>query len=94
MSEATFTFRVDEKLKEAFTHAAKKQDRTGAQLLRDFIRDYVQRQSDEATHDAWIRARIQEALDDPRPDLSESEVDAHFRRRREEALRKAGPSKP
>ena len=41
MSEATFTFRVDESLKEQFTTAAKGRDRTGAQLLRDFMRDFV-----------------------------------------------------
>ena len=43
MSEATFTFRVDEALKNDFTSAAKARDRTGAQLLRDFMREFVQR---------------------------------------------------
>ena len=42
MSEATFTFRVDEALKNDFTSAAKARDRTGAQLLRDFMREFVQ----------------------------------------------------
>ena len=41
MSDATFTFRVDESLKKTFASAAKSHDRTGAQLLRDFMRDYV-----------------------------------------------------
>ena len=41
MSEATFTFRVDEGLKDQFSTAAKSRDRTGAQLLRDFMRDFV-----------------------------------------------------
>ena len=39
MSEATFTFRVDQTLKNAFSTAAKAHDRTGAQLLRDFMRE-------------------------------------------------------
>ena len=34
-------------------------------------------------HDFWFRAQVQEALDDPRPDLSSDEVEAHFTRRRE-----------
>ena len=34
MSEATFTFRVEESLKNEFATAAKARDRTGAQLLR------------------------------------------------------------
>ena len=45
MSEATFTFRVDEALKNDFAAAAKARDRTGAQLLRDFMRAYVQQQA-------------------------------------------------
>ncbi len=44
MGESTFTFRVDESLKNEFAQAAKAQDRTGAQLLRDFMRDVVRQQ--------------------------------------------------
>lgn len=40
MSEATFTFRVDAGLKDEFSPAAKFRARTGAQLLRDFMRDF------------------------------------------------------
>lgn len=39
MSDATFTFRVDEGLKAEFANAAKAHDHTGAQLLRDFMRN-------------------------------------------------------
>ena len=63
MSEATFTFRVDEGLKAEFSNAAKANDRTGAQLLRDFMRDFVQRQQQAADHDAWFRRQVQVGLD-------------------------------
>lgn len=63
MSEATFTFRVDEKLKTEFTTAAKSRDRTGAQLLRDFMRDFVRQQQEAAAHDAWFRRQVQVGLD-------------------------------
>jgi predicted transcriptional regulator len=59
MSDATFTFRVDESLKEQFTAAAKARDRTGAQLLRDFMRDYVRQQQEAAAHGAWFRREVQ-----------------------------------
>lgn len=39
--ETTFTFRVDDELKAAFTRAAAHHDRPGSQLLRDFMRAYV-----------------------------------------------------
>jgi DNA-damage-inducible protein J len=41
-----------------------------------------------ATHDAWFRAKVQEALADPRPAIPHEKVEAHFARRRA-AARKA-----
>lgn len=62
MSEATFTFRVDETLKAEFSTAAKVRDRSSAQLLRDFMREIVQQQ--EATaHDAWFRRQVESGLE-------------------------------
>lgn len=63
MSEATFTFRVDEALKRNFTTAAKASDRTGAQLLRDFMRSFVQQHTQAAEHEAWFREQIQIGID-------------------------------
>jgi len=63
MREATFTFRVDEKLKSDFSLAAKANDRTSARLLRDFMREYVQRQQQTVEHDAWFRRQVQIGLD-------------------------------
>lgn len=58
MNEATFTFRVDEDLKDEFTNAAKDRDRTGAQLLRDFMRDFVKKQQEVTAYDAWFRREL------------------------------------
>lgn len=63
MSEATFTFRVDETLKSEFAAAAKARDRTGAQLLRDFMRDFVREQQEAAEHDAWFHRQVQAGVD-------------------------------
>ncbi|WP_416137206.1 CopG family ribbon-helix-helix protein [Halomonas sp. HK25] len=63
MSDATFTFRVDDALKAEFSQAAKAMDRTGAQLLRDFMRDFVRQQQEAAEHDAWFRRQVQVGLD-------------------------------
>lgn len=38
--ETTFTFRVDSEIKRSFEIAAKANDRTSSQLLREFMRDY------------------------------------------------------
>lgn len=59
MREATFTFRVDETLKSEFTTAAKASDRTGAQLLRDFMREFIKKEQEEAEYDAWYRQQVE-----------------------------------
>ena len=41
-----------------------------------------------AEHDAWFRAKVLEALNDPRPDIPDDEVEAYFAERRAAALRK------
>ncbi len=83
MSEATFTFRVDESLKTAFSAAAKARDRTGAQLLRDFMREFVQQQ-EPADYDAWLRAKVQtsRASADAGRLVPAAEVEAQFAARR------------
>ena len=84
MSDATFTFRVDEALKHDFTTAAKARDRTGAQLLRDFMRDFVQQQQKAAEHDAWFRRQVQIGLDSAKAGnlIPATEVEAKFAARR------------
>ncbi|MFP4896696.1 CopG family ribbon-helix-helix protein [Paraburkholderia sp. EG304] len=83
MSEATFTFRVDETLKTEFSEAAKAHDRTSAQLLRDFMRDYV-RQQQEAEYDVWLRGRVQRSKEsaDAGNLVPAAEVEARFAARR------------
>ncbi len=44
----------------------------------------------DAAHDAWFRAQVQEALDDPRPGMPHDEVEVYFADRREAARRKIG----
>lgn len=84
MNEATFTFRVDEALKSAFADAAKAHDRTGAQLIRDFMRDYVAGQREAVEHDAWFRRQVQVALDSANAGrlIPAAEVEAKFAARR------------
>jgi predicted transcriptional regulator len=84
MRETTFTFRVDESLKDQFTTAAKERDRTGAQLLRDFMRDFVRQQQEAAEHDAWFHRQVQAGLDSANAGnlVSAAEVEARFAAKR------------
>lgn len=49
--------------------------------------------ADPTLHDAWFRAKVQEALEDPRPLIPHEDVEAHFAKRRAAAMRKAGEGK-
>lgn len=84
MSEATFTFRVDKNLKDQFNAAVKDRDRTAAQLLRDFMRDFVRQQQEEAEHDAWFRRQVQVAMDSANAGklVAADEVEARFAAKR------------
>ncbi len=90
MTEATFTFRVDEDLKSEFAAAAKARDRSGAQLLRDFMRDFVRREQDAAAHDAWFRQQVERGVRsaDAGDLVAAEEVESHFSERREATRRR------
>lgn len=90
MSETTFTFRVEEELKTQFTTAAKGRDRSGAQILRDFMRDFVRQQQEAAEHDSWFRREVQRGLDAANAGhlAPADDVEAEFAARRSQTRRK------
>lgn len=44
--------------------------------------------SNSEAHDVWFRAKVLQALEDTRPDLDDSAVQAHFAKRRVTAMRR------
>lgn len=57
MTQTTLNLRIDTELKTDFLAAAKAMDRNGSQLIRDFMRETVQRQ-----HDIWFRDQVQAGI--------------------------------
>jgi DNA-damage-inducible protein J len=47
-------------------------------------------ESDDPEYDAWFRAKVQEALDDPRPDISDREANRRIARLQKELKAKFG----
>ena len=90
MTEATFTFRVDESLKQEFSNFAKDIDRSGAQLLRDFMRDFVKQQQEAASYDAWYQKQVQIGLDEANAGqlVPPEEVKSRFEAKRASLLAK------
>ena len=66
MPESTFTLRVEAALKEAFTEVAKMQDRSGAQLIRDFMRESVQKAQSQEAYEQWFARKVAEGRADAR----------------------------
>ena len=88
MTQATYTFRVDESLKEAFASIAQANDRSGAQLLRDFMRRYVQEHADTLSYDQWFLAEGIKAVEEGRV-VSNEEAKRRSMKLREELLAQA-----
>ena len=90
MTEATFTFRVEESLKQEFSSFAKDIDRSGAQLLRDFMRDFVKQQQEAASYDAWFQKQVEIGIDEANAGqlVSQEEVKSRFEAKRASLLAK------
>ncbi|CAI1124519.1 CopG family ribbon-helix-helix protein [Serratia quinivorans] len=89
MSESTVVIRVDDELKMAFVSAAKAADRTASQLLRDFMRDFVSRQSQQKEYEQWLQEKVElsrKALHEGKI-VDDEEVEAYFTERREKSMR-------
>lgn len=87
MTQATLNLRIDAELKAAFLEAAKAMDRNGSQLIRDFMRETVQRQ-----HDEWFRQQVQAGIEQAdRGDVFSTEfVEAAAAEWRKQATNKLG----
>jgi predicted transcriptional regulator len=66
---AVFTVKLEADLRDAFIAEAEATHRPASQLVREFMREFVRRQREAREHDAWFRAKVQEALDDRRPGI-------------------------
>ncbi|KAB7627845.1 CopG family ribbon-helix-helix protein [Alkalilimnicola sp. S0819] len=93
MSDATFTFRVDQDLKAEFANAARSHDRTGAQLLRDFMRSYVAQQQQAQRHEDWLADKVElaHASAEAGKLVPAADVEAHFAARRAATRAKLAP---
>lgn len=90
--DAVFTMKLEPQLRDAFIAEAQAVDRPASQIVRDLMRDYVQRQRDQRDHDAFVRAKVEAGRRDRVAGLDQSndEVEAEFATRRLALEGKAG----
>ncbi|MDP2751231.1 MAG: hypothetical protein Q8O31_01290 [Rhodocyclaceae bacterium] len=89
MNATTLTFRLAPSLKQEFTTATKSCNRAGAQVLRDFMHKFVEKQQKADAYDAWFRKEVQIGLDEANAGLliPNEEVEAEAAAWRAEMLR-------
>lgn len=97
VSNALVQTRIDAEVKERATAVLENMGLT----VSDAVRILLTRTANEGAlplelvsnsdaHDAWFRAKVQQALEDTRPDVEDvDDAESHFAARRAAALRKA-----
>ena len=79
--EAVFTLKLEPELRDAFMAAAKSADRPASQVVREFMRDYVQQDREYA---AWLQRKVDAAREsiEAGKGRSDEEVRSDFADRR------------
>ena len=59
--EAVFTMKLEPELREAFMAEAAADDRPASQIVREFMRDFVQERQKERDYDDFYRRKVEKA---------------------------------
>lgn len=89
--EAVFTMKLEPELRDAFMAEAEAADRPASQIVREMMRDFVQKRKEERQYDEFYRRKVEKARlsVEAGRGRSDEEVRADFARKIE-ALRKSG----
>lgn len=82
--EAVFTMKLEPELREDFLSEAQAAHRPASQIVRELMRDYVQRQREARDYDTFLRRKVEAGRASMRGGIGRSndEVEADFAARR------------
>jgi len=88
--EAVFTMKLEAELREEFMAEAQAAHRPASQVLRELMRDFVQRQRAAREYDEFVHAKVEAGRASVRAGRGKSndEVEAEFSARRSAAVRR------
>ncbi len=88
--EAVFTMKLEPELRAQFMAEANAIERSASQIVREMMRDFVQRQRDEREYQAFLLQKVTLARQAMHADQGRSneDVEAEFAVRRAQALAK------
>jgi len=86
--EAVFTMKLESSLREGFIAAAKAAHRPASQIMRELMREYIQREQEKQAYDKYVAQKVEKGRQDIAADigLSHEEVEALFAARRAKLL--------
>ena len=84
MTVANYSFTADRDLIESFEELAQRQDADAAELLRNFMLQYVEQHQPDPDYDRWFRAKVEQGMKSAREGnlISNEDVEAEFAMRR------------
>jgi hypothetical protein len=92
--ESVFTMKLEPDLRDQFMAEAAAMDRPASQIVREFMREFIQRQREAREHDAWFRNEVEQAIreaDDPAVNrISHEDVRSNWQRQRAELAKRGG----
>lgn len=86
MSKAVFTMKLEQELRDEFMRAALEDDRTASQLVRDFMRAYLEQRREKLEYEDYYRQKVEAGRTSMRAGLGQSneDVEAIFSAKREQ----------
>lgn len=89
--EAVFTMKLEPELRAEFMAEAEASHRPASQILRELMREFVQRQRQAREYEQFLRGKVANAREEiqSRKHASAGEVEARFSQRRARLLAKA-----
>jgi predicted transcriptional regulator len=90
--EAVFTMKLEPELRAEFMAAAEASHRPASQIMRELMREFVQRQREAREYEAFLRSKVASAREQISAGdyASADDVEQHFAERRAKLLAKAG----
>lgn len=87
--EAVFTMKLEPELRSAFMEAAASDDRPASQVVRELMRDYIEKKHQARDYDAFLRQKIAAAQKSMQmgQGRSNEDVEADFAARRAASAR-------
>lgn len=88
MKESVFTMKLESDLRDAFMAVAEANHRPASQIMRELMREYVQRERQSLNYQAFLEAKVEKARESisNNQGRTQEEVSADFAIRRTQLL--------